>query len=113
MLEAWMEGLDPQRRLQVDLSTFVEHCKQIGWNDDAVTLFKNLKEEPGRKFLTLRDYDIGAWSCQQRGDMGMVSEDQSYREHMANMDFHQRQETTFHQRWARAQAKAKREGIQW
>eukprot|EP00929_Paragymnodinium_shiwhaense_P116402 TRINITY_DN8590_c0_g1_i1.p1 TRINITY_DN8590_c0_g1~~TRINITY_DN8590_c0_g1_i1.p1 ORF type:complete len:1661 (-),score=510.83 TRINITY_DN8590_c0_g1_i1:48-5030(-) len=111
MLQVWMEGLDPQRRGQIDQGTFVEHCKAVGWEGDGAFLFKQLKLDHGRKFLTLRDYDTGAWSAMIRGDMGMVSEDQSYREAVADMDFYERQETTFHQRWAKVQAKNKNVGM--
>lgn len=107
MLAVWRESIDTKGCEQVEESTFVQHCKEVGWPGDARSLFLNLKEERSRKFMTLRDFDIKAWNANNRGDMEMISEDNRKVE-PASLGFNERQEQSFSQRWARMNAKMHR-----
>lgn len=107
MLLAWLRGLDKDNLTQVDEKLFTEHCKEIGWTGDAHSLFQNLKEDLGRHFITLRDYDIQAYHAFIRGDLAMISESHEIDPNKSNMSFEERQFSTFKQRWERSQAKAK------
>lgn len=89
----------------IDEAMFTRHCQEVGWDGNAAVLFKDLKEEKGRKFLTLKDYDTQAHNAFQRGDMEMLTEQKPDHHKMAMMNFHERQENAFSQRWARMSAK--------
>mmetsp|Transcript_15704 Transcript_15704/g.28961 ORF Transcript_15704/g.28961 Transcript_15704/m.28961 type:complete len:1214 (+) Transcript_15704:139-3780(+) len=108
LLASWLQSFDSGGNGQVDEAAFTKHCQDVGWGGDARSLFQNLKEERTRKFLTLRDYDIRAWKAFSRGDMDMVSEDET---RTAHMGFHERQDNCFSNRWARMKSKNDREDL--
>eukprot|EP00929_Paragymnodinium_shiwhaense_P070802 TRINITY_DN3591_c0_g1_i1.p1 TRINITY_DN3591_c0_g1~~TRINITY_DN3591_c0_g1_i1.p1 ORF type:complete len:1479 (-),score=439.91 TRINITY_DN3591_c0_g1_i1:263-4699(-) len=117
-LTAWFEGMKASAKkgeapAQVDEAQFIAHCQDLGYPYDPKSLFQQLVEEKGRHFLTLKDYDIRAFKAYIRGDLGMVSETHVSSADVQTMSFHDRQNQTFHQRWAKLQAQAKKDGIQW
>lgn len=51
----WQEVFDPKRSLRCDEHAFVKGCQFINFDGDAKTLFRLLRPEPGRPYLTYDD----------------------------------------------------------
>eukprot|EP00928_Gymnodinium_smaydae_P020502 TRINITY_DN1791_c0_g2_i1.p1 TRINITY_DN1791_c0_g2~~TRINITY_DN1791_c0_g2_i1.p1 ORF type:complete len:1251 (-),score=231.11 TRINITY_DN1791_c0_g2_i1:58-3738(-) len=114
MLAGWLEGICKNGHGGVDEKTFARHCEDIGYSHDVRSLFNNLKNDGGRKFLTLRDYDGCAFAAFVRGDLGMVSEASGAppKKSPNELTFHQRNEASFRIRWSRVQSKLHRGEMQ-
>jgi hypothetical protein len=124
LLNGWVQALDKygkgcadsevaqmkssQLALFTDEATFVEHCKFVGFNGDAKGLFRTFKTDMSTKMLPVRDWDIRASRALMRGDTGMITEEhKEVKTPQCELTFNERQETSFHQRWARFQSTSK------
>jgi len=103
MLNAWLETLCKDGHGCVDKGTFQKHCRRIGWQGNVDLLYESLKNDRGRNFMTLRDYDVAAAQSFFRGDFEMITA-QTTSPHFDS--FKERNENCFRQRWARMQSKA-------
>jgi len=108
MLDAWLSNFDHSGAGHVEYKDFDKHCKAIGWTGDSNELFQNLKGDKNRKFLTLRDYNQRAWHAHNRGDFEMLSETPFPMGQFLKMDFMERQQTCFSQRWHQMHARLDR-----
>jgi Ca2+-binding EF-hand superfamily protein len=113
LLSGWVQGIDKNSKGCTDEAVFTEHCKAIGFPGDAKTLFTCLQSDKKSKYLYLRDWDIRAFRALSRGDHMMITEEHKEpKKPSAEKTFDERQESSFHQRWARHQAKEKIAGMQ-
>jgi len=101
---AWKQSLDKTNQGCTDEATFMEHCNAMGWQGDATKLFRELQTDQRSKFLPLRDWDKAACKAIARGDIDMISETMHEKSGGLELTFDERQEASFHQRWAKAQA---------
>eukprot|EP00931_Biecheleriopsis_adriatica_P099831 TRINITY_DN7460_c0_g1_i1.p1 TRINITY_DN7460_c0_g1~~TRINITY_DN7460_c0_g1_i1.p1 ORF type:complete len:1278 (-),score=287.92 TRINITY_DN7460_c0_g1_i1:32-3865(-) len=100
-LKAWMASLGRDGNGVVDKPHFANHCKRIGWAGDVDLLFESLKNDKTRKCMSLRDYDVAAYSAFQHGDLGMISAGPASPTSPLEMNFLERQSMCFRQRWAK------------
>jgi len=113
MLLAWVKGLDSCGSGCVDETVFVEICEKVGFSNDAKKLFRHMKPEAGRSFLTLKDFDTQAYQALSRGDFRMLSEakdsSKTGGKRQLDMTFHERQEAGFFTQIRKAWEVARRE----
>lgn len=100
MLLAWVKDMDPHNNGRIYERHFVEACNRIGALDGnrAKRLFKALMLDPLRTFLTLQDFDNEAHLAHCRGDFRMLSEGKVFakrKEGLCNMEFYERQESSY------------------
>eukprot|EP00928_Gymnodinium_smaydae_P078622 TRINITY_DN62735_c0_g1_i1.p1 TRINITY_DN62735_c0_g1~~TRINITY_DN62735_c0_g1_i1.p1 ORF type:complete len:1541 (+),score=406.02 TRINITY_DN62735_c0_g1_i1:121-4743(+) len=102
LAKAWAEALgEANAQGKVTKNEFLKHVKELGWEGDASDLFKHLQREPRSVFLHLRDFDKGAYLALCRSDPEMISET-NISTH--KLDFDDRQQLCFRQRWSRHQS---------
>eukprot|EP00931_Biecheleriopsis_adriatica_P027604 TRINITY_DN16582_c0_g1_i1.p1 TRINITY_DN16582_c0_g1~~TRINITY_DN16582_c0_g1_i1.p1 ORF type:complete len:1009 (+),score=225.01 TRINITY_DN16582_c0_g1_i1:89-3028(+) len=104
MLGGWLACLGKDANSVVDRVGFAKHCEAVGWSGDTDLLFDSLKNDKLRNWLTLQDYDPSAYNAYQRGDYGMIADSAV---DITGLSFHERQDCTFRNRWARMEAKAR------
>lgn len=131
MLLAWMQELDTSGNGFVDEVEFVEFCKKIGFigdleeggtftpKENAQRLFRFLKPEAGRCFLSLRDIDLNAYQALSRGDFRMLCDLEDTEEALGStqksapgkleMTFDERMEASFFCQYTRALNASKKE----
>lgn len=56
-----LDAFDKNKNNTIEVEEVAEVCQQIGYTDSAVELFKQLKKDPSRKFITMDD--INAKGC--------------------------------------------------
>jgi len=56
-----LEAFDKNKNNTIEVEEVAEVCQQIGYTDSAVELFKQLRKDPSRKFITMDD--INAKGC--------------------------------------------------
>jgi len=100
MLLAWMKGLDAKGANCVDEVAFVKGCEKVGFvgsdDIDAAQLFRLMRPEAGRKFLSLKDFDTRAYNALSRGDFRMLSENEEpEKKRPMEMTFDERQNEGF------------------
>eukprot|EP00927_Polykrikos_kofoidii_P040312 TRINITY_DN34492_c0_g1_i1.p1 TRINITY_DN34492_c0_g1~~TRINITY_DN34492_c0_g1_i1.p1 ORF type:complete len:1264 (-),score=148.87 TRINITY_DN34492_c0_g1_i1:23-3382(-) len=74
MLRAWLKDFDIRGLLRLSEEDFIKGCEQIGYEGNAKRLFRIIRPERDRRFLTLRDFDTKANNCIMRGDFRMITE---------------------------------------
>jgi len=144
MLLAWVKGMDRNGNGSVDEKQFVRVCKDVGFvgldvtdggrpadgsagGDEAGTaserptpaqrLFRLLKPEAGRTWMTLKDFDVAANNALCRGDFRMLTEaDVSYRKNeeksgpsKLEMSFHERMEASYFYQMVRSVRESQKE----
>lgn len=114
MLLAWLKGIDVRGTNLVDEATFIRAAVKVGYTSvngiDAKKLFRNMKPEAGRKFLTLKDFDTRAYNALSRGDFRMISEtEEANVKKPTDMTFEERQTSGFFFQIRKAWDTAKRE----
>lgn len=74
LLKAW-NWFDYGKKQRVELSDFVSRCQDLGLppNVDSKKLFRWLKKDVARTYLTIQDFDESAMQCLYRDDDHMVS----------------------------------------
>eukprot|EP00747_Dinoflagellata_sp_TGD_P027280 gnl/TRDRNA2_/TRDRNA2_132519_c0_seq1.p1 gnl/TRDRNA2_/TRDRNA2_132519_c0~~gnl/TRDRNA2_/TRDRNA2_132519_c0_seq1.p1 ORF type:complete len:1424 (-),score=306.60 gnl/TRDRNA2_/TRDRNA2_132519_c0_seq1:173-3874(-) len=75
MLLGWMKAIDHGGTGCVDEAQFLKCCEKIGYTGNAKKLFRLMKPEVGRHFITLLDIDVSAHNALVRGDFRMITEE--------------------------------------
>eukprot|EP00747_Dinoflagellata_sp_TGD_P088386 gnl/TRDRNA2_/TRDRNA2_163981_c2_seq1.p1 gnl/TRDRNA2_/TRDRNA2_163981_c2~~gnl/TRDRNA2_/TRDRNA2_163981_c2_seq1.p1 ORF type:complete len:249 (-),score=47.45 gnl/TRDRNA2_/TRDRNA2_163981_c2_seq1:25-663(-) len=66
--EGWKRAIDPRGDLRVNKPEFVERVKKLGYTRDAEDLYKMVKPEPGRAYLTYEDLWLNLNMNQAHGE---------------------------------------------
>ncbi|CAE8594012.1 unnamed protein product, partial [Polarella glacialis] len=75
MLLAWVKGCDVGGTGMVFETQWVEACKKVGFTGNAKKLFRLMRPEAGRGFMSLKDFDTKAYKAFARGDFRMLTEE--------------------------------------
>jgi len=73
IVSGWREGLDPWNRGRLEEEEFKRRLGELGFEGDVHQLFRHLRGESSRRFITISDLDLGAAQAYYRGDAGAVT----------------------------------------